>query len=611
MLAIQKKRVRILPVYPAFPDNSFWSYKGAIKLMGNGLKAVMPPTGLITVAAMLPEKHFEILPVIDLNVERLTKEQILSADILMISAMIVQRESLAEIIAWAKRLGKKILVGGPYATSYQKEVLAMGADHLVLGEAEVTLAPFIADFLAGRAVAIYDEHSVRSRSQSVELTRGGKPKITATPLPRWDLLNLKRYFSAAVQYSRGCPFDCDFCDITKLYGRESRTKTPAQMIAELEAIYQTGWRGSVFIVDDNFIGNVPELRRFLPVLTAWQKAHDYPFDFFTEASLNLANQNLRDVLEEMVRAGFNQVFVGIESFNPEVIRAMSKGQNLGGSTVEKVHVLQRAGLEVIAGFIVGNDGDGSDVFTEMFAGIQESGVVIPMAGLLTALRGTALYRRLEAEGRLVTESKGNPTHELDLNFMPTMDKKLLIAGYVRLLEQLFASKNYYARCRVLRKHRGPHHRFSRVNRASILAALRVFYINLIKRPDWQFVKFVIGTAIKAPSELPEALTQAVKLHHFRTMTEALVAAHHYPEVVATLVECFQEQVARLRGDVEERLARLAKLKRRYVAQATALYERLPRDFQASTREALEAWQARLDQFVETCCQTWQATSPAR
>ena len=603
---MQKNQVTVLMVYPEFPA-SFWSFKESVELMN--LKATMPPTGLATVAAMLPSKHFKILPIIDLNVETMTESQVENADVVMISAMIAQKDSLRSVIALAKRLGKIVMVGGPYATSYREDVLSMGADHLVLNEAELTLPSFVADFIAGQAKQIYDEKSVGT-NDSVTLTREGKPLLVTTPIPRWDLLNLSVYSSVAVQYSRGCPFNCDFCDITTLFGHQPRTKAPEQMIAELEAILETGWRGSVFVVDDNFIGNRAQVREFLSLLVPWQKKHNYPFSFYTEASVDLANNNMRDIREQMIAAGFTDVFCGIESTNLDVLAGMNKGQNKG-DLGQKVATLQRAGFEVTAGFIVGNDSDTNRVFDELFQFIQENGIVIPMPGLLTALKGTALYRRMVAEGRLRTESLGNNTHQFKTNFEPKLDETFLIDGYVNLLKQLFTSKNYYERCRTLRQRRGKNCSKGRVNGAWFKATLRVFYRNLIKRPDLEFAKFMLGTILTSPFDLPRAVTQAVKFEHFRKITHAAVSAHYYPKRVETLLEKFRKKVDKLKMEMDVRIRehKLAKLEKRTLAKGMKRYRALDPHFRRDARAALARFHSQLRDCAERYKRQWRLSDP--
>lgn len=597
-----QKLFRVLMVYPLFPP-SFWSFLESMRLMK--LKATMPPTGLATVAAMLPTDWFEVLPIVDMNVEPLTDNAIRSADVVMISAMIAQEPSLRKAIARVKSFGKTVVVGGPYATSYPNETIAMGADHLVLNEAEMTLPAFVEDFIAGKARKIYDEHSV-VRPINVFLTKEGKPRLTTTPIPRWDLLKLSLYSSIAIQYSRGCPFGCEFCDITNLFGHESRTKTVGQMIAELEAIFATGWRGTIFIVDDNFIGNRTNLREFLPILILWQKKHGYPFAFFTEASVDLANPNMRDILKMMVEAGFQDVFCGIESTNTDVLTAMNKGQNIGDLN-EKVSTLQEAGFEVTAGFIIGSDADKPTVFDDLFKFIQNNGIVIPMPGLLAALRGTVLHRRLASEGRLrEKEFSGNNTHRFEFNFKPVLSEEFLVEGYVDLLEQLFSPANYYERCRTLRQRRGRKLlKKSPVHGSWLHATFIVFYRNLIRRPSWEFAKFMFGTFLTSPGDIQTAVTQAVKFEHFKKITQAAVSAHRYSTQVETLLERFTNRVKKLQGDIGKRLQKLTALERRFLSKALRYYRALDPSFRADAKKALASLRDKLRECTEMYRKEWQ------
>ena len=356
-------KIKVLPIYPKFPE-TFWSFGKTIKYVGK--KAVMPPTGLATVLAMLPDEKFEAQRIIDLNVEPLTDEQIKSSDIIFTSTMIIQEDSHNEVVDKARFFGKKVVAGGPFVTTYPERT---SADYIVAGEAEVTLRPFLEDLLNSPTQRIWTEKSVSGRSL-VQLTKGRKVEITQTPLPRWDLLDLNNYSSAAIQYSRGCPFNCDFCDITKLFGREPRTKTPEQMISELDALYNSGHRGSVFIVDDNFIGNRNNVKQLLPRIAEWQQERRYPFSLFTEASMNLAWDSNEAILEGMNKAGFDFVFLGIESVDDEVLKIMHKGQNTKMSQLEAVRRIQKYGLEVSGGFIIGRDGEKTDVFDNLFNFIQ-------------------------------------------------------------------------------------------------------------------------------------------------------------------------------------------------------------------------------------------------
>lgn len=500
----QENRTKVLMVYPEFPD-SFWSFKKCLPMINK--RASMPPTGLATVAAMLPAQHFDILPIIDLNIRTLAYDDIEKADLVMFSTMIAQKDSLSEIIARIKSLGKPVAVGGPYATSYPDRIISMGADYLILNEAETTLRLFVEDWISDNLKQVYGE-----------LKGQKKPGIEKTPVPRFDLLEIHKYASMAIQFSRGCPYNCEFCDITSLYGRTPRVKTATQLLAELDAILKLGWRGPIFIVDDNFIGNRSAAREFLPLLIEWQRLNGYPFSFFTEASVDLANDELADIRENMVKAGFNEVFCGIESPDPDVLREMGKKQNRG-DIAEKVKTIQKSGLEVTAGFIIGSDSDKENIFEAIFDFIQKNGIVMAMAGLLTALRGTLLYKRLEEDGRLIRESSGNNTHQLSLNFIPKISENVLISGYVKLLERLYSSKNYFARCRKLNNLIGSQ-RSVPINRHSIQAAVIIFYRNIFKRPDWEFIKFIFAT-LKNPHNIPLAIRQAVKLVHFQHITSDL------------------------------------------------------------------------------------------
>jgi radical SAM superfamily enzyme YgiQ (UPF0313 family) len=463
--------------------------------------------------------------------------------------MLLQQNSHAEVVRRAHELGKKVIAGGPYPTSYRDKV---DADHLVLGEAEITLEPFVRDFVAGRARRVYDAREVER--PTVELTLEGKPLLDKTPIPRWDLLDIKNYFSWAVQYSRGCPFNCEFCDITKLFGNESRTKSPQQFLAELDFLYGLGWRGPVFVVDDNFFGNAKNVKQMLPELREWQERRGFPNTFFTEVSSNLGLESNKAFMEGMVGAGFDQVFVGIESIDPDVTEGMNKKQNRG-DMLAKIRRMQRAGLEVTGGFIIGADREKPTVFKDLFEFIQESGIVVPMPGLLTALKGTDLYHRLEGEGRLLGESSGNNTHDLGFNFRTELDADFLIEGYRGLLEDLFDSKNYYARCRVLAANRGPRHRLKRADASGLRAFGKIVYDNL-RRPNWEFIKYAVGTAVRRPSEFPEAIASEVKRTHFGTMTRATFDVQDYQRKTETLAEQFRTKMREVRGSTQEVLRKV-------------------------------------------------------
>ncbi len=515
MPATNTEKLRVVSYYPKFSP-SFWSFEYTVQ---NILKigATMPPLGLATVLAMLPIELFELTPIIDLRFRPLRDADMIGADIVFVSAMIAQRDSLREVIALAKKHGKIVVVGGPFATSSSSEVLAMGADHIVGGEAEMTLAPFLEDLARGNARRVYQEKDVIAQT-SLALTTNNKPRMDqVNVIPRWDLVEVGMYSSLALQYSRGCPFDCEFCDITQMFGRSSRTKTSEQVIRELEAILANGFHGSVFIVDDNFIGNKNEVRKLLKALKDWQEKHRFPFSFFTEASLNLANPDMSDVLNLMPEAGFEEIFVGIESTDPDALRIADKVQNRG-NLHEKVRIIQEAGLEVTAGFIIGLDGDKTESGRALAEFIRATGIVMPMPGLLTVLPGTNLEKRLKAEGRMLGASGGNNTHHTTFNFKTLLPEEELVQEYVWLLETLFNARNYFERCLVLRERRGKvTHGQNRVNLQGFLAMLRVFRY-YFARLKLEPIKFMLKTLASKPNEFPRAVTQAAKFIHFERLT---------------------------------------------------------------------------------------------
>ena len=375
--------MKALLVYPYFPD-TYWSFRHALKFEGK--RSAFPPLGLLTVSSMLPASWERRL--VDLNVTRLKNADIEWADIVLCTAMIVQKDSLEEVVRRCKARGKRVVVGGPYVSTSAEHLPA--ADHIFVGEAEATLPEFVRDLENGSARRIY---------QAPE-----RPALSATPVPDFRLADVKRYSAMSVQYSRGCPFNCEFCDIIEIYGRVPRTKSNQQMLLELDALRATGWRGTVFIVDDNFIGNKRNVKRLLPDLAAWQERNGRPFDFLTEASVNLADDE--GLLELMRRANFRRVFLGIETPVVESLKETQKTQNTRGDMLDSVKKIQGYGMEVMAGFIVGFDNDPEDIFERQINFIRESAIPLAMVGLLTALPDTQLWRRLKREGRLIAESSG-------------------------------------------------------------------------------------------------------------------------------------------------------------------------------------------------------------
>ncbi|HSB33491.1 MAG TPA: radical SAM protein, partial [Nitrospirota bacterium] len=416
--------MKILLVYPECPE-TFWSFKYALRFISK--HASLPPLGLLTVAAMLPAGWD--LRLADMNVRKLTDRDLRWADFVFLSAMSIQRVSAMSVIARCRALGVKVIAGGPLFTAMPDEFVDV--DHLILNEAEVTLPLFLEDLQKGRLRRVY------SSTQWADLSK--------TPVPRFDLLNKKRYASMNVQYSRGCPFDCEFCNITSLFGRTPRTKTGGQLLAEFERLYQGGWRHGVFIVDDNFIGNKGKLKKeVLPAIISWMEERGHPFELSTEASINLADDE--ELMQLMVRAGFDTVFVGIETPNEESLAECSKIQNRNRDLIESVKKIQRAGLEVQAGFIVGFDKDPITIFERLISFIQESGIATAMVGLLNAPKGTKLYNRLLSEGRLVKAATGDNT-DFSINFVPKMPPEVLLSGYRRIVHTIYSPKYFYARVR--------------------------------------------------------------------------------------------------------------------------------------------------------------------
>ncbi len=488
--------MNILLVYPEFPD-TFWSFKHALRFVRK--RAGAPPLGLLTVAAMLPPAWKKRL--IDLNVNDLKKQDLAWADYVFLSAMIVQRDSARAVIQRCKTAGVKVVAGGPLFTMEHEQFPEV--DHFVLNEAEITLAPFLRDLEAGQAQHVY---------ASTEF-----PDIHLTPVPLWELADLKQYDTISLQFSRGCPFNCDFCNITSLLGHRPRTKTAAQIIAELDSIYATGWRKSIFFVDDNFIGNKKHIKgEVLPALIEWRKGKS-GMPFSTEASINLVDDP--ELMRLMTRAGFNTVFVGIETPNEDSLTECSKNQNKGRDLVESVKQLQRAGLQVQGGFIVGFDNDSASIFQQQIDFIQKSGIVTAMVGLLQAPLGTRLYERMQNEGRLVDEFSGDNV-DGSTNIIPRMGLEPLREGYREILSHIYAPRYYYERVLTfLREYQPPRIR-RHLELQHILALWRSIYqlgIRGVERA--QYWRLFFWALFRRPRLFPLAITLAIMGFHFRQVTE--------------------------------------------------------------------------------------------
>ena len=416
------KNLKALLVWPKIPD-SFWTFTGMMELLPE--KVVMPPLGLITVAALCPEDW--TLRLVDQGVEELTDEDILWADLVMVSAMTVQRDGLQEVLARARRLGRRTMAGGPYASGEPARMLAI-ADHVVVGEPDEVFGEIARDLEDGTARRLYEI--------------ADKPDVTRTPVPRFDLLNLDCYASMSVQFSRGCPFQCEFCDIIILYGRKPRTKLPAQMLAELDALLSLGWRKQVFMVDDNFIGNHARALELCVELEKWQHTRRYPVMFYTEASMDLARKPA--LMDAMVRANFFYVFLGIESPSKKSLQEVKKLQNLAMDPVSCINAIHQKGLWVTGGFIVGFDSDTEEIFEEQVEFIERTAIPWALINFLHALPRTALYDRMQHEGRIL-ESRGSSSDGTPPNFRTLMDPDALLRGFGSTVAAIYDPEKFYER----------------------------------------------------------------------------------------------------------------------------------------------------------------------
>jgi len=486
--------MKILLINPAYPD-TYWSFKHALKFISK--KATNPPLGLLTVAALLPADWEKKL--VDLNVGRLRDKDIQWADLVFIGAMSVQAASVHQVIGRCKAQGKKIVAGGPLFTGDPEPFMHL--DHLVLNEAEITLPQFLADLERGCPKQVY--HSE------------GFADVTLSPAPDYSLLKLSRYAQLNLQYSRGCPFNCDFCEITALLGRKVRIKTTRQILAELENIYQTGFRGNVFFVDDNFIGNRKRLKEdLLPAIISWSEARRYPYTFTTEASIDLADDPA--LLERMAEAGFEKVFVGIETTEEESLVECGKMHNTGRDMISSVKEIQSAGIEVMGGFIVGFDQDSPGVFQRQIDFIQKSGIMTAMVGLLNAPSRTRLYERLSREGRILQRFGGNNT-DYSMNFIPKMDKEVLLKGYRHILENIYSSRAYYERViRFLKDFTPKVKAGSALTFRNIRALLRsVLVIGVFSRSRVHYWNLFFWSLFYKPRVFPMAITYSIYGYHFR------------------------------------------------------------------------------------------------
>ncbi|WP_295388627.1 B12-binding domain-containing radical SAM protein [uncultured Thiodictyon sp.] len=510
--------MNVLLIYPLFPK-SFWSFEKTLAMLDR--KAMLPPLGLVTVAAILPQEwHYQL---VDRNIRQVTQAQWAWADLVMLSAMIVQKEDFLDQIQEAKRHGKRVAVGGPYPTALPGEVTDVGADYLVLDEGEITIPLFLDALRRGETAGVFR-------------SGGEKPDVCTTPIPRFDLLEFDAYSEMSVQFSRGCPFQCEFCDIIVLYGRKPRTKEPQQLLAELDYLYQLGWRRSIFMVDDNFIGNKGKVKLFLKELLPWMIAHQYPFSFATEASVDLAQD--QELMDMMVMCNFGAVFLGIETPDEESLALTKKHQNTKNPLSEAVLKITRSGLRVMAGFIIGFDGEKPGAGARVVQFTEQTAIPTASFSMLQALPDTALWHRLEKEGRL-SGTSGNINQTTLINFVPTRPIETIAQEYVQAFWDLYDPSRFldrtYRHFRLLGEATYPKKGKGRKKQVQWKVLRALFTIcwrqGVVRKTRWQFWHYLWKMVRHNPGGISSYLSVCAQIEHFleyrqlvRDQIEAQVAA---------------------------------------------------------------------------------------
>jgi radical SAM superfamily enzyme YgiQ (UPF0313 family) len=505
------KGTRCLIVQSEFSKYSFWNYVDICKL--TGAKYPAAPLGLLTAAALLPQQwEFQL---VDANVEPLRDEHFEWADIVCTGGMLPQQKSILAIIAKAHRYGCPVLVGGPDPTS--QPIIYQSADYLVQGEGEITIPLFLQDIGHG--------------SRNGEYKSAEKADMNDAVVPRFDLIRFKDYLQMGIQYSRGCPFNCEFCDIIELYGRKSRTKSPEQIILELQTLYDLGYRGHIDFVDDNFIGNKRNVKNVLSMIREWSAAHHYPFYFSTESSINLADDE--NLLQMMQDVDFRFVFIGIESPEDEILKMTNKIHNVNRSIEKAVNKIYSYGMIVNAGFIIGFDNETAQTANNMMRCIQDSGICMAMLGKLYALPNTQLTRRLRREGRLFED--GSALQELKteidqmtsgLNFITTRPRIDVLRDYAKVIVFIYDAKHYYERATYTGLHLKPNYHY-RPTLAKMLRSAKAFLklaliIGFNKTTGWLYWTMLLKVALKNPGALEATLNLAAMFIHFRKQSKFIV-----------------------------------------------------------------------------------------
>ena len=490
--------LRALMIWPRFP-RSFWGFEGVLEMIPE--RSMIPPLGLVTVAALCPDTWQ--LRLLDLSFDELRDEDLLGADLIMVSAMHAQRVDTLKVLERARKLGRRTFIGGPWASS-EPEYLLNKADHVMVGEAEEVFADVARALEDGTAQALYRVTD--------------KPALTASPVPRFDLLQMHNYTSMPVQFSRGCPFQCEFCDIITIYGRKPRAKTPAQMIAELETLQRLGWRNEVFIVDDNFIGNSKLALQLTRELATWQQGNKQPMSFYTEASIDLADRP--ELLASMVEANFMYVFIGIETPSAEALKGSSKFQNLRGDLVSNVQKIRESGLWVLAGFIVGFDSDDPTIFERQLQFIDKTAITWAMAGVLQAPPTTALFDRMKREGRLIEDSQATSNFSPP-NFRTVMELPVLLRGLSSLLASLYTPEAYFGRAfrsidswQPRATQRPPELPLGYNLRVTLASMWRQGVRSTYRRAYWRFLLLMLRKWARQPAKIWMGFMVLLSANHF-------------------------------------------------------------------------------------------------